>query len=130
MLHIFTNAMICCTFTTSVMVMPLLLLKNTVNGFLCTEFRITKCLTKRSVHCVNVVRFPVLMFHLNEYVNKMCRDTKAFMKWYSLALLLAHENFLCTYMSPCSMNTFMTMPCTHFTHSACKIYTQATVQCV
>ena len=38
--------------------------KNTVDGFLCAEFRIVECFPRCSIHCVNVVRFPVLMFHL------------------------------------------------------------------
>jgi hypothetical protein len=42
---------------------------------------------------VNVVRFPVLMFHLNEHVN-MWRNRKTFLKWYSVVLLLAREDFL------------------------------------
>jgi len=29
--------------------------------------------------------FPLLMFHLNEHVNKMWRNRKAFLKWYSVA---------------------------------------------
>jgi hypothetical protein len=38
--------------------------------------------------------FPVLMFHLNEHVNIIWRNKKTFLKWYSVALLLARENFL------------------------------------
>ena len=43
----------------SAMVVPLLLLKNTVDGFLCAEFRIVECFTGCSIYCVNAVRFPV-----------------------------------------------------------------------
>jgi len=35
--------------------------------------------------------FPVLMFHLNERVNNMWRNRKAFLKWYSVVLLLARD---------------------------------------
>jgi len=45
-------------FMASAMVVPLLLLKNTVDGFLCAEFRIVECFTRCSIHCVNAVRFP------------------------------------------------------------------------
>ena len=57
-------------FMASAMVVPLLLLKNTVKVFLCAEFRIVECFTRCSIHCVNAVRFTVLMFHLNGQVNK------------------------------------------------------------
>ena len=60
----------------------------------------------------------VLMFHLNEHVNNMWRNRKAYLKWYSVALLLAREDFLHVsvfhehvYGEQC-MNT----ACTHFTH--------------
>jgi len=75
------------------MVVPMLLLKNTVDGFLCAEFRIVECCTRCSIHCVNSVRFSVLMFHLNGHVNKTWRNRKTFLIWYSVVLLLAREEF-------------------------------------
>jgi hypothetical protein len=44
-LHVFTNAeyAVIFVFTASAVVVPLLLLKNTVDGFLCAEFRIVGC---------------------------------------------------------------------------------------
>ena len=81
--------LLCCMFTASVMVVPMLLLKNTVNGFLCTELQIKERFPRCSIHCTNVVHFPLLMIHLNKCVNNMWRNRKAFLKWYSEALLLA-----------------------------------------
>jgi hypothetical protein len=71
---------------------PLLRLNNTVDGFLCTEFRIVECFPRCSIHCVNVVRLPVLMFHLNEHVSHMWREGKTFFKWDSVAILLARKD--------------------------------------
>jgi hypothetical protein len=103
-------------------------LKNTVDGFLCSEFQIVESFPKCSIHCMNVVCFPVLMFHLNEHIN-MWRNRKTFLKWYSTALLLACEDFLHVsvfhehvYGEHCMMTA-----CIHFPHSVCKIYTQGTV---
>jgi hypothetical protein len=47
---------------------------------------------------------PVLMFHLNEHINNMWRNRTTFLKWHSVALLLAREDF---YMSRCFTNTCM-----------------------
>ena len=69
-------------------------LKNTVDGFLSGEFRIAECFPRCYIHCVNVARFPVLMFHLNEHVNNERRNWKTFLIWYSVALLLVSEDFL------------------------------------
>ena len=93
--HVFTNAEYAdrCMFMASAMVVPLLLLKNTVDGFLCAEFRIVECFTRCSIHCVNAVRFPVLMFHLNGYVNKTWTNRKTFLIWHSVTLLLVREDF-------------------------------------
>jgi hypothetical protein len=88
------NKQICCTFTASAMVVPLLLLKNTVDSFLCAEFRIVECFSRCSIHCVNATLFPVFGFRLNDYVNKMWRNRKTFLKCYNVALLLAREHFV------------------------------------
>jgi hypothetical protein len=129
------NMLICYKFTASAMIVSLLLLKNAVDGFLHAEFRNVECFPRcsiPSIHCVNVVRFPVLMFHLNEHVNNMWRNRKIFSNWYSVALLLAREDFLhvsvfheYVYGEHCMMTA-----CTHFTHSVCKFYAQGTVPCV
>ena len=58
------NMLICCTFTASVMVVPLLMLKNTVDGSMC-RIPDGRVFSMCSIHCVNVVRFPVFTFHLN-----------------------------------------------------------------
>jgi hypothetical protein len=110
----------CCTFAASAMVVPLLLLKNTVDGWILEHFQ--KC----SIHFVNVVCLLVLMFHLNEHINDMWRKRKTFLTWYSIALLLAcegilhilmfHENMYCEH---CIMTAS-----THFTYGVCKIYTR------
>ena len=71
----------------SAMVVPLLLLKNTV----CAEFRFVGCF---SLFITLLAFFSVLMFRLNEQVNNMWRKRKAFLKWYSVALPVARENFL------------------------------------
>ena len=86
--------MLCCRFTASVIVVPTLLLKNTVKGFLCAELQIVVCFPRCSIHCMNVVRFPVLMFHQNKHINNTWRNRKAFLKWYSEALLLACKDFV------------------------------------
>jgi hypothetical protein len=39
------NILTCCTFTASAMIVPLLLLKNIVDGFLCAKFRIVDYFT-------------------------------------------------------------------------------------
>lgn len=120
------NMLICCTFTAFVMVVPLLLLKYTANYFLCSEFQIIECFPRCSIHCVNVVRFPVLMFHLNEHINNMWRNRKIFLKWYSVTLLLACRDFL--HVSVFREHVYgeccMMIACTHFTHSMCKMYTR------
>jgi hypothetical protein len=46
------------------------------------------------MHCMNVLRFPELMFHQNKHVNNMWRNRKAFLKWYREALLLACKDFV------------------------------------
>ena len=78
---------------------------------------------------MNAVRFPVLMFHLNGHVNKTWRNRKTFLIWYSVALLLARENF--QHVSVFHEHVYgehcMKTACTHFTHSLCKIYTQGTL---
>jgi hypothetical protein len=68
------NVLMCHMFTAAAVVMPLLMLKNIVDGFLCTEFQTVGCFPRCSIHCVNVVCFPVLMFHLNKHVNDMWRN--------------------------------------------------------
>ena len=87
------NMLIWCMLMASAMVVPLLLLKNTVDGFLCAEFRIVDCFKRCSIHCVNAVRFPVLMVRLKGHVNKTWRNRKTFLIWYSVTLLLAREDF-------------------------------------
>jgi hypothetical protein len=113
------------------MVMPLLLLKNNVDGFLCTEFQTIQRFPRCSIHCVNVVCFSMLLFHPNEHINSMWKDRKTFLKWYSVALLLAYEDFL--HVSVFHEHVYgehcMTTVCTHFTYTECKIYTQGTVLC-
>jgi hypothetical protein len=52
--------------------------------------------------------------------------------WYSLALLLAREEFVHVSVSHEQVygDHWVKTACTHFIHSVCKIYTQGTVQCV
>jgi len=123
--------LISCTLTVSAMVVPMLLLKNTAHRFVYAEFRIVGCVPRRSIHCVNMVSFPVLMFHLNGHVNNMWRKRRTFLKWYNVALLLAREEFL--HVSVFHKQVYgehcMNTACTHLTHSVCKIYTQWTVPC-
>jgi hypothetical protein len=59
-IQVFTNVRyaVCCTFTVFTMAVPLMLVKNTVDGFLCAEFRIVECFSRCSIHYVNVVRCP------------------------------------------------------------------------
>jgi len=101
----------------SAMVVPLLLLKNTVDGFLCAEFPIVECSPRCSIHCVNVVRFPELLLHLNGHVN-MWRNRYTFLKWYSVALLLACEDFLhvLVFREYVHDQHCAKTACTHFTH--------------
>jgi hypothetical protein len=80
-----------------------------------------ECFPRCSIHCMNVARFPVLVFHLNKHVNDMWRDRKTFLKWYSVALLLTREDFLHVsvfyehvYGQHCMMRA-----CTNFIHSVC-----------
>jgi hypothetical protein len=76
-----------------------------------------------------VVHFPMLMFHLKKHVS-MWRNRKTCLKWYNVALLLAHKDFLhilVFHKHVCSENYVM-MTCTHFTHSmvmACTHFTNS-----
>jgi len=81
------NKLICYKFTASAMTVSLLLLKNTVDGFLCAELRIVECFPRCSIRCVNVIPFPVPMFHRKGHVKNMWRNRKTLLKWYSVALL-------------------------------------------
>ena len=107
----------------SAMVVPLLLLKNTVDGFLCAEFRVLECFTRCSIHCVNAVRFPALMFHLNGHVNETWRNRNTFLIWYSVALLLASEDFqhVPVFHEHVYGEHCMKTASTHFTHSLSKL---------
>jgi hypothetical protein len=80
----------------------------------------SRVFSKSSIHCVNVVLFPLLMFHLNEPVNNMWRNGKAREDFLHISVF--HEH---VYVEHCMMTA-----CTHFIHSVCKIYTQGTVPCV
>jgi hypothetical protein len=44
-----------------------------------------------STHCMRVVHFLVLTFHLNVKVNNMWLKWKTFFSWYSKVLLLVHK---------------------------------------
>jgi hypothetical protein len=114
--------LICCTFRASAMVVPLLLL-NSVSGFLWAQFQIVEWFPRCSVHYVNMVRFPVLMFHLNEHVNNMCRNRKTFLKWYSVAILLARTEFLhvLVFHEHVYGEHCVTIAFTHFTQGMCEI---------
>jgi hypothetical protein len=59
-------------------------------------------------------------------------EQETFLKWYSIALLLACKDFLhiLVFHEHACGELCMMMACTHFTHSVCKIYTQGTVPCV
>jgi hypothetical protein len=101
-------------------------------GFLCAEFWFVGCFPRCSIHCVNVIRSPLLLFHLKEHVNNMYWYRKSFLNWYSLAPLPAGADLL-------HVNVFhehvygehcMKTTCTHFIQSVCKIYKQGTVSCV
>ena len=75
------------------------------------------------VHCVNAVCFPVLMFHLNGHVNKTWRNRKTFLIWYSVALLLASEDFqhVPVFHEHVYGEHCMKTASTHFTHSLSKL---------
>jgi hypothetical protein len=47
-----------------------------------------------SLGVLQSVQYIARMFHLNEHVNKMWSNRKAILKWYSVALLPAREDFL------------------------------------
>jgi hypothetical protein len=68
----------------------------------------------------------------SERARQQVENRYTFLKWYSIALLLAREDFL--HVSVFREHVYgqhcMKMACTHFTHSVRKIYTQGTVQCV
>jgi hypothetical protein len=121
----------CYMFMASLMAVPLVLLKNTTDSFLCAEFWIVECFPRSSILCMNVVHFPVLMFHLNEHANNTWTKRKTFLKWYSVTLLLACEDFLhiLVFHEHVYGEHCMTA-CTHLTHRVCKIYTQGTVPCI
>jgi len=126
------NALMCRPFTAAAVVVPLLMLTNTVDRFLCTEFQTVGCFRRCSIHCVNVVGFPVLMFYLNKHVNNMWRNRKTFLKWCSIALLLADEDFL--HFSEFHIHTYsehcMKRVCAHFTHSVWTSALRGTVPCI
>ena len=93
--------------------------------------RIAECFPRCSMHCVNAVRFPALMFHLNGLVNKTWRNRKTLLIWYSVALLLAREGFpVSVFHEHVYGEHCVKTVCTHLTHSLCKFYTQGTVPCV
>jgi len=123
------NMVLCCLFTASLIVVAMLPLKNTLNGFLCTELQIVECFPRCSIHCTNVVRFPVLMFHLNKHVNNTWRNGKAFLKWYSEALLLACKDsvHISVFHEQGYGERCMKTACICITHSGCKINTQGTM---
>lgn len=54
-----------------------------------TEFQIVEYFLMFSIHCVKVVHFPVLMFHLNNNINKMCfiHTCMAYTLWRQLVLI-------------------------------------------
>ena len=87
------NILLCCTFTASAMVEPLLLLKNTVSGLLCVEFRFIDFFYIE----LNILRecgaLPSAHIIFEWVRNSMWRNRKTFLKWYSVALLLACEDF-------------------------------------
>jgi hypothetical protein len=89
------NMQISCMSMVFVMEAPLLLLKNTVDSFLLAEFWIEACFPKFLTNSVKVVHFSTFTFHLIMNINKMWMKLKIFFSWYSIALLLAHEEFLC-----------------------------------
>jgi hypothetical protein len=68
----------------------------------------------------------MLMFQPNKHITSMWRDRKTFLKWYSVALLLAYGDFLqgSVFHEHVYGEHCMTTACTHFTYRACKIYTQ------
>jgi hypothetical protein len=108
---------------------PLLLLKNTVDGFLTAEFRIKGCFPKFSTHSVRVVPLLALMFHLNVKVNKMWMKLKTFYRWYSVALLPVHEEFLCVsvfHRQECGEH-YVSKACVHFTYIMYNTFNQQTM---
>jgi hypothetical protein len=54
------------------------------------------------------------------------------LEWYSVALLLAREDFLqvSVFHEHVYGEHYMMTACTHFIYSVCKIYAQGTVPCV
>jgi hypothetical protein len=75
--------------------------------------------------------FSVLMFHLDGHVN-MWWNRKVFLKWYSIALLLARKVFVhdSVFHERVYGEHSMKTAGNHFNHSVCKIYTQGTVPCI
>jgi hypothetical protein len=57
-----------CTFTDFTVEV---LLQNTIDGLRTAEYRIEECLPGFSTHCVRVVHFLALTFHLNVKVSNM-----------------------------------------------------------
>ena len=59
-------------------------------------------------------------------------EQETFLLWYSIALLLAREDFqhVSVFHEHVYSKHCMKTACTNFTHSLCKIYTQGTVPCV
>ena len=87
--------------------------------------------SKVLIHCVNAVRFLVLMFHLNGIENKIWRNRKTFLIWYSVALLLREDfQHVSVFHEHMYGEHCMKTACTHFTHSLCNIYSQGTEPCV
>jgi hypothetical protein len=81
-------------FTDFAMELLQLLLQNTIDGFRTAQSRIEECLPGFSTHCVRVVHFLMLKFHLVK-VNNMWLKSKTFFSWYSVVLVLVHEEFPC-----------------------------------
>jgi hypothetical protein len=50
-----------------------------------------ECLPRFSTHCVKVVHFLVLTFHLTVKFNEMWPKWKTFLSWYSTILVLVHK---------------------------------------
>ena len=130
--HMFTNAEYAVCLRLLLWAVPLLLLKNTADGFLCAEFRIVECFRRCSIHCVNAVRFPLLMFHLNGQVNKTWRNRRHILDMVQRSPT-TNTRRLSTRLRVSRTRLWRTLHedgCTHFTHSLCKIYTKGTVPCV
>ena len=125
------NMLIWYMFMAFAMVVPLLLLKNTVDGFLCVEFRIVvfykvfntlrECGTLPSAH-VSSERARKQNMEEQENILDMVQRSPTTSTRKLSALSVFHEHVYGEH----SMKT----ACTHFTHSLCKIYTQGTVRCV